>query len=119
LARPRPLLASGAACAPRHALSVCLPDKFDAPHGEPPRHARLNAPAAQETGLLRGSLQVAFPQSLREHRVQPFRLAAAPQGAHNVVSGSADPGLASTVRLDHLFKPQGQRRVQLAVGPHG
>jgi hypothetical protein len=53
LARTLQFLASGAAFDTRHALSVFCPAKFNAPTGEPARHARMNAAEAQEPGLLR------------------------------------------------------------------
>jgi len=52
LARTLPFLASGAACDTRHSLSVFCPETFEAHKGEPPRHARMKATAAQDTGLL-------------------------------------------------------------------
>jgi hypothetical protein len=60
LARPLPLLARGAALDARHALSVFLPVTVEAQHGEPPPHARMEATEAQNAGLLRCHLQVAF-----------------------------------------------------------
>jgi hypothetical protein len=66
LARPLPLLARGAAFDTRHALSVFCPEKFEAPKGDPPRHARMQATEAQEADLLQCHRQCEFPQSLRE-----------------------------------------------------
>ncbi|MGH2670269.1 MAG: hypothetical protein ACRDH5_14330, partial [bacterium] len=52
-ARTLPFLASGAACDPRHALSVFFPETCEAQKGEPTRLAWMNATEAQEAGLLR------------------------------------------------------------------
>jgi hypothetical protein len=109
LTRTRPCLASGAACDPRHTLSVFLPEQFAAPEGEPTRHARMNATEAQETGLRRCPLQCEFPQPLRERLVEPFRIAAEPKGADQVIGVSADQRLAAAPGFDHLVKPPGQR----------
>ena len=89
LARSLPLLARGAAFDPRHALSVFLPIKFEASKGEPSCHARMKAAEAPDAGLLRGDLQFEFPQSLRERLVEPFRIAAEPKGADQVVGVAA------------------------------
>jgi hypothetical protein len=68
-ARALPCLTSGAAFDARHALSVHFPEEFEAPEGEPTRHAGMKATEAQDAGLLRCDLQVEFPQPLRERLV--------------------------------------------------
>jgi hypothetical protein len=108
-ARTLPLLASGAAFDARHALSVFFPEKLEAQKGEPARHARMNATAAQDTGLRRCHLSCECPQPLGSHLREPFRSTAEPKGAYQVIGVSADQGLALTPRFDHLFKPQVQR----------
>jgi hypothetical protein len=97
--------ASRAALDTRHALSVFCPETCEAHTGEPARHAWMNATDSQDAGLLRCHFQCECPQSLRERLVQPFRIAAEPKGADQVIGVSADQGLASTTGFDHLFTP--------------
>jgi hypothetical protein len=117
-ARTLHFLARGAAFATRHARSVFFPEQFTAQTGEPARHAWMKATAAQDPGLLRCYRSFAFPQSLRERLVTPFRITAAPKGADQVIGVAASQGLASTLALDSLFNPQLQRLMQLSGGEH-
>jgi hypothetical protein len=116
LARTRQCLASGAAFDPRHSLSVVFPEPFEAQKGAPARHTRMKSTEAPDAGLLRCDLPCECPQSLREPLVKSFRLAAEPEGAHQVISVSAAQRLASTVGLDHFFTPPVQRFIHLDVG---
>jgi hypothetical protein len=117
-ARMLPWLARRAACDPWHALSVFCPERCEAHTGAPARHAGMNATASQEAGLLRGSLPCAYPQALRERLIQPFRSAAVTNGAHTVVSVSADHRLASTMGFDHLLTPQVHGIMSRPMGQH-
>jgi hypothetical protein len=117
--RTRPCRARGAACDPRHALAVFWPETCAAPHGAPARHPRRQATDAPEAGLLRRDRPCDLPPSPRERLRAPFRRAAEPPGAPQVVSVSTAPRLAAAVGLAHGFTPPVQRLLPRPVGSPG
>ena len=69
----------------------------------------MNATEAPDAGLRRCPLSCEFPQPLRERLVKPFRIAAEPKGADQVIGVAADQRLAAAPGFDHPVKPPVQR----------
>ena len=107
------------ACCPpfdaRHPLPIWRPEALESQKGKAPLHARVQAAAPQEAGLLWCHLEVALRSPLWEHALEAFCVVLIAAGAHPVIGVAAQHGVAAAVGLDHFGKPHVQGLMHIGI----
>jgi len=103
----------------RHACAIWHPGERDSQTREASLQAGVKTAEPPPVGLLRGDVEAAFRQPLREYPVEPCGVILVAEGADPVVGLAAQPCLTATVGLAHVVKPPGQGLVYRHLGEDG